>query len=538
MKKLLLFATAVIASTTANAQIPTTGLVARYDFSNYGDGSGNNLGICDGTGGSQPIPPLQLSNNSFHPAGDSAAYFNGLSFFDTYCTSVNGEFVSPSASISAWFKLDQLPQNYNTIACVRYDNNGGSNPYNTINLYTSNNNPVGGKLAMSFSTDGVIPNPTPHDVFDITVVGTTVLQAGVWYHATCSYDATTGTAKLYLNGVEESSAIVNGDLLFNGSSALTIGHVEGGVGYNGFVGLIDEVLYYNRPLTSTEVCQIAGDACATPPAAPSNVLLSVPNPTYPNAVRIEWTDNSNNEVQFQVFRSTDNANFSNINGSGGIPANTSATYDYVSSNGMYYYYVCANNNAGQSCSAVQQISITGMTTQPNAPTNLTATTPFPETSDLILLTWTDNADNEDGFNIYRGTDFSNLSLVDDNSANDTNWNDNQSGFLSSGTYYYKVCAYINAEESCSGITQVTIGEISGIAESSANTLRIYPNPAQNVLYIETGNTTELSIFNTFGAIVKTQTLNRGTNPLNVNSLAGGIYFVRTAKGATTKFVKE
>ena len=82
-------------------------------------------------------------------------------------------------------------------------------------------------------------------------------------------------------------------------------------------------------------------------------------------------------------------------------------------------------------------------TAPAAPTNLTASSS--QTS--ITLNWTDNADNEDGFKIYRGTTSTNLSLIATVGANTTSYVN--SGLSRKTTYYYKVCAYNTYGESCS-----------------------------------------------------------------------------------------
>lgn len=424
MKQIYILASMLFMSISAFSQIPANGLVAAYNFeSNWADESGNNLNLC--AGGNQPIPPLQLSNNPGQPTGDSAAYFNGLSFLDAYCSSVNGEFSTSSASIAAWFKLDQLQGAYKTIACVRIDN--VQSPYNSINLYTGS--AVNVKLAMSFSTDG------GGAIYDQTIVGTTTLQLGVWYHAACTYDEITGTARLYLNGVEESSITVGaGNLIYVGN-ALTIGHVQDGSGSNGFNGHIDEVLYYDRALSASEVSQIHG----------------------------------------------------------------------------------------------------GPVTLPAAPNNLTATSPNPP---VINLSWTDNSNNEDGFNIYRGTDPFNLILVDDNAANDATWNDNQSGSLSSGTYYYKACAFNTAGESCSGIAQITINSSVGMNElADLQTANIYPNPANTVLNIVVGESADIQIVDVFDKVISEQKLPSGKSTIAVDGLKAGIYFIQLEKAAV-KFVKE
>ena len=80
---------------------------------------------------------------------------------------------------------------------------------------------------------------------------------------------------------------------------------------------------------------------------------------------------------------------------------------------------------------------------PAAPSNLAASAG----KTTMSLSWTDNADNEDGFKVYRGTSASNLSLIATIGANSTSYPD--SGLSRKTTYYYKVCAYNTYGESCS-----------------------------------------------------------------------------------------
>jgi len=83
---------------------------------------------------------------------------------------------------------------------------------------------------------------------------------------------------------------------------------------------------------------------------------------------------------------------------------------------------------------------------PAAPTNLNAKA---KGKAKINLTWTDNADNEDGFHIYRSTDDDNSAPLDTIGPDILTYDDftAQSG----NTYYYKVCAYNGDGESCSNI---------------------------------------------------------------------------------------
>lgn len=71
---------------------------------------------------------------------------------------------------------------------------------------------------------------------------------------------------------------------------------------------------------------------------------------------------------------------------------------------------------------------------PNAPTNLTVV----QNGADVDLSWTDNADNEDGYKIYRSTDGITFVEIDDIAPDSTSYTDVNPG---SGIWYYYVAAY-------------------------------------------------------------------------------------------------
>lgn len=228
MKKKL---TAIISlfSVLSFAQVPTNGLVAKYSF----DVSNNPL--ADSHTGTYTLTNSgTVSNgNDFNTDPGKAANFDGSNDL-----SVNdAAFRTSSFSISTWFKYSSL-QVYSTIAAVRY--NTSTAPYNSFNLYTGSN--PGGKLCLA------VYNGTTESVYQ----STTVLNSNTWYYATASYDASTGRLCLYLNGVLQTSATFPGGIVYNPSNnPFVIGNIQGTVN-NGFTGSIDELLFYNRALSSTE----------------------------------------------------------------------------------------------------------------------------------------------------------------------------------------------------------------------------------------------------------------------------------------------
>lgn len=77
-------------------------------------------------------------------------------------------------------------------------------------------------------------------------------------------------------------------------------------------------------------------------------------------------------------------------------------------------------------------------------------------------------------------------------------------------------------------------------EQSLNEVLVFPNPTSSYLEINEPPTTEIEIYSSQGALIKSEKLNSNRR-IQINNLASGIYFIKikTTKGMVTKkFVKE
>jgi hypothetical protein len=92
------------------------------------------------------------------------------------------------------------------------------------------------------------------DVERRVVWSDTVPREGVWYHVAATWDDVTKEIRIYVNGVLEQSAHINGTLINDMARKPTIGARSKAASKDRFfTGLIDEVIVYNRALTATEV---------------------------------------------------------------------------------------------------------------------------------------------------------------------------------------------------------------------------------------------------------------------------------------------
>ncbi len=176
-----------------------------------------------------------------------------------------------------------------------------------------------------------------------------------------------------------------------------------------------------------------------PPAAPSNLAAQA---TGTNSIALTFSDNASDEDGFKVYRSAAGADFSLLTT---LSADTTAhTDEGLSAGTSYTYEVTAFNTAGESAASNTATATTDTepVTLPSAPSALTAqATSF----DTVVLNFTDNADNEDGFEISRsvaGAAFSVLTTLD---ADVTSFAD--SGLEAETAYAYRVLAFNAAGDS-------------------------------------------------------------------------------------------
>jgi len=174
-----------------------------------------------------------------------------------------------------------------------------------------------------------------------------------------------------------------------------------------------------------------------PPAAPSGLTATAVSSSQ---INLAWTDNSINEDGFKIER-CQNAGCVNFAQVAQVGANVTTYNDTgLAASTTYGYRVRAFNSGGDSAYSNTAEATTQVTqTVPAAPSNLVATA---VSTSQINLSWTDNANNEQGFKIERcqGNSCTNfVQIAQVAVANTTSYSD--TGLASNTRYRYRVRAY-------------------------------------------------------------------------------------------------
>ncbi len=139
-----------------------------------------------------------------------------------------------------------------------------------------------------------------------------------------AYNASNLTKELYTSAQAANNADAVGVVMKYTTPLVANGQV--------FVGTSNSLVVYGLPIVPTVV-----------PAAPTNLVVTAP---VASEITLNWTDNSTNEAAFNIQRSTDDKNWTQI---GAVGANVTTYNDTtVQSLTTYYYQVQASNVIGVS----------------------------------------------------------------------------------------------------------------------------------------------------------------------------------------------
>lgn len=81
---------------------------------------------------------------------------------------------------------------------------------------------------------------------------------------------------------------------------------------------------------------------------------------------------------------------------------------------------------------------------------------------------------------------------------------------------------------------------AGIHKNEIKNFAVYPNPANSILNIDSNiqENIKITIVDITGKTLTEQILKEGNNTINISSFANGVYFIKTEKGGSVKFIKD
>lgn len=185
--------------------------------------------------------------------------------------------------------------------------------------------------------------------------------------------------------------------------------------------------YRVRAVNALEQSDYSNASSVTIPlAAPTGLKAAAQSP---NSIGLTWSDNSDSESEYIIYRATSNGAIEKR-----IPVGSGVKKHIdrgLKDGTTYRYRVCAKNSIGNSCSS----DISSATTPLAAPTGLKATAKSPNSIDL---TWSDNSDSETGYVIERATSNGTFDQITTVGANAKSHTDR--GLKDGTAYRYRVRA--------------------------------------------------------------------------------------------------
>ncbi|HEY1172240.1 MAG TPA: LamG-like jellyroll fold domain-containing protein [Verrucomicrobiae bacterium] len=259
--------------------------------------------------------------------GTQAGVFDGADYVDVGALNLGNNF-----SIATWVRLDVGATNIQTLVA----NSAGGASTDGFRLYVNTFNTSDGAVVLE-TGNGTANNNAR--------TSTGVVGTNGWAHVTLTMNRSSGTAVIYVNGVNvttDGSVVTN----FTNSSAIHLGQMAS-AGFR-LRGRLDDVRIYNKVLSQTEVTTLLTASGNTPPVITS--LVSSASKSLVNAnvtFTINATDANNDGLSYSFDFGT---------GAGQQPftLNKSASFTYTNA-GRYTVFGRARDASGTVTTSMVQV---------------------------------------------------------------------------------------------------------------------------------------------------------------------------------------
>jgi hypothetical protein len=501
MKKQTLLFSLLIIATQLFAQVPTNGLVAYYPF--------NSGSTADLSGNSNNGTNFGATLTTDHLGNPNSAYrFNGNGQYIEIPHSSTFNFSSNQMSISMWIKVEAFPGSFTSIAVSKQSGSGTTQSGFNVNQGSQTS------FGLLLSSGGAN--------FGGNTVPSNSTTLNTFRHVVFTYDGT--TARAYLNGTISQTSSSQTATIGTNTVPLRLGKANW-VNINAvdFTGVLDDIAIYNRVLTPQEVSSIYNScssttATITPQSSTtfcqgSNVVLQASSGSsyswsngettqsitvaQGNTYTVTVTDNNGctaSANQVVTVNPIPSINFS-------LPAFISNTVNNFSLNatpsGGTFSGTGVNGNIFDASQAgLGNKTISYSVTVNNCSNNATANTIVYDTTGAVCTITT--------FDTVTTTVFDTITTT----INDT------------------VTTSVSVTDTL--LIDVTITGLT--PPNNVNTVKVYPNPANNALFINNGNLASMAgysikITNSLGQIFFDEPVNQQQFFIDISTWATGTYLL-------------
>lgn len=239
MKNIFTLFTCLFAATLLQAQMPSSGLTAHFTFDDSSYTSNSGITIVGNPQGTPATGKTRFatdrhnrSNSALNCSNNSGMTIN----VDTFPTLKT----SNAISMAFWTKGETQANMYPSM--VYLGNTGNTKNAILVGLNLQNLKLIGGV--------GTVPNTVT------SYVQTTINASftGAWHHVAFTY--TGDTMRLYLDSILVDKYPLSGVIDFNGTNMSKSIYVGCHLYAYGYTGLIDDLVFYNRAVSASEVGQI------------------------------------------------------------------------------------------------------------------------------------------------------------------------------------------------------------------------------------------------------------------------------------------
>lgn len=146
--------------------------------------------------------------------------------------------ITSDITLEAWVKIESAPASGVAYGIITKWKGAGEQRSYSMQYYNNAGTP---QIFISFSSNGTT----------VSQIGTNqTLNTATWYHVAVSYVASTGEAKVYLDGTLLATQTGHVTSIYNGAADFNIGAENGG---NNMDGLIDDARIWSVARTGTQI---------------------------------------------------------------------------------------------------------------------------------------------------------------------------------------------------------------------------------------------------------------------------------------------